>query len=147
MLNFQKQISEVSQQLAAKSQEQKSTANELEEYRMQADKKIGELLSKVSNIKMENHQIYIGRKSDRTDMVLAEYLNKYPEKEKMKILFLRETEGVYQFGQRRVYLKIDKANNIQVRVGGGFMHIDQFINQFTEIEQQRHVRRDAISRF
>ena len=76
----------------------------------------------------EHSHIYIGKRSDRTDMALANYLNKYPEKEKMKILFLRESEGVYQFGQRRVYLKIDKANSIQVRVGGGFMHIDQFIN-------------------
>ena len=60
-------------------------------------------------------------------MTLAGYLNTYPEKEKMKILFLRESEGVYQFGQKRVYIKIEKGNQIKVRVGGGFMHIDDFI--------------------
>ena len=65
----------------------------------------------------------------------------------MKILFLRETEGVYQFGQRRVYVKVDKANNIQVRVGGGYMPVDQFIKQFTEIEMQKNCRRDILSRF
>jgi len=45
-----------------------------------------------------NQAVYIGHKSDRIDMTLAGYLNTYPEKEKMKILFLRESEGVYQFG-------------------------------------------------
>jgi hypothetical protein len=46
-------------------------------------------------------------------------------------MFLRESEGVYQFGQRRVHIKIEKGNKILVRVGGGFMHIHEFINQYT----------------
>lgn len=58
------------------------------------------------------------------DSKLAKYLNKYPEREKLKILFLREADGVYQFGQKRVYVKIEKGEQIFVRVGGGFMHID-----------------------
>lgn len=45
----------------------------------------------------------------------------------MNILFLRESEGVYVFGQRRVYIKIEKGNNLLVRVGGGYMHIGDFI--------------------
>ena len=43
------------------------------------------------------------------DSTLAKYLNKYPEREKLKILFLREADGVYQFGQKRVYVKIEKG--------------------------------------
>ena len=42
--------------------------------------------------------IYIPKKNDNIDETLGAYLNKYPEKEKLKILFLRETEGVYRFG-------------------------------------------------
>ena len=45
----------------------------------------------------------------------------------MKIMFLRESEGVYKFGSKRVYVKIEKGEAIMVRVGGGFMHIDEFI--------------------
>ena len=74
-----------------------------------------------------NQAIYIGHKKDKIDMHLANYLNSYPERDKMNILFLRESEGVYQFGQKRVYIKIEKGNQIKVRVGGGFMHIDEFI--------------------
>lgn len=66
----------------------------------------------------------------------------------MKILFLRESEGVYQFGQKRVYIKIEKGNQIKVRVGGGFMHIDDFIEQYTPQEVERIERRaDVITRF
>lgn len=46
-------------------------------------------------------------------------------------MFLRESEGVYQFGQKRVYIKVEKGGQIYVRVGGGFMHIEEFIEQYT----------------
>ena len=49
----------------------------------------------------------------------------------MKIMFLRESEGVYQFGQKRVYIKVEKGNQLLVRVGGGFMHIEEFIEMYT----------------
>jgi len=49
----------------------------------------------------------------------------------MNIMFLRESEGVYQFGQRRVYIKVEKGDKILVRVGGGFMNIQDFITQYT----------------
>ena len=45
----------------------------------------------------------------------------------MNIIFLRESEGVYLFGQKRVYIKIGKGNQILVRVGGGYMLINEFI--------------------
>ena len=59
-------------------------------------------------------------------------------------MFLRESEGVYQFGQKRVYVKIEKGDQILVRVGGGFMHIDQFIEQYTEQEVEKLERRDVF---
>lgn len=72
---------------------------------------------------MHKEGTYIPRKNDPIDRALGNFINEYPEKSKMKILFLRESEGVYQFGARRVYIKIEKGNNLLVRVGGGFMHI------------------------
>jgi hypothetical protein len=42
--------------------------------------------------------IYIGHRKDKVDIVLGNFINTYPEREKMKIVFLRESEGVYQFG-------------------------------------------------
>ena len=72
---------------------------------------------------------YIGRKDSNIDTKLAQFLNTYPEKEKLRIMFLRESEGVYIFGTKRVYIKVEKDNRVVVRIGGGFISIDDFINQ------------------
>jgi hypothetical protein len=53
--------------------------------------------------------IYIPRKNDDVDEALGKFINEYPERDRMNILFLRESEGVYQFGQKRVYIKIEKG--------------------------------------
>ena len=39
--------------------------------------------------------VYIPVKHDPIDNRLAEFINNYPERSKLKIMFLRESEGVY----------------------------------------------------
>ena len=39
--------------------------------------------------------VYIPVKGDSIDKKLAEYINNYPDRQKLKIMFMRETEGVY----------------------------------------------------
>jgi len=65
----------------------------------------------------------------------------------MGIMFLRESEGVYQFGQKRVYVKIEKGDKILVRVGGGFMGIDEFIQQYTPEETDKITRKNVFDKF
>jgi hypothetical protein len=62
-------------------------------------------------------------------------------------MFLRESEGVYQFGQKRVYIKIEKGNHILVRVGGGYMSIDQFIKQYTQEEVEKINRKHVVQKY
>ena len=52
--------------------------------------------------------VYIPVKSDDVDQKLAEYINNYPDRQKLKIMFMRESAGVYQFGQRRVQVKVER---------------------------------------
>ena len=52
--------------------------------------------------------VYIPAKDDAIDKKLAEFINNYPERQKLKIMVLRESEGVYQFGSRRVAVRVDK---------------------------------------
>jgi len=59
-------------------------------------------------------------------------------------MFLRESEGVYQFGSKRVYIKVEKGDKILVRVGGGFMNINEFINQYTLEEAEKITRKDVF---
>ena len=65
----------------------------------------------------------------------------------MNVMFLRDSEGVYRFGQKRVYIKVEKGERILVRVGGGFMGIEEFIRQYTPEETEKIQRRDVFSNF
>ena len=65
----------------------------------------------------------------------------------MKILFMRNSEGVYTFGQKKVYVKVEKGNQCYVRVGGGFMHVKEFIEKFTEYEVDKISRKSVITGF
>ena len=71
--------------------------------------------------------MYVPYKYDSIDRALAEYINNYPEKSKLKIMFMRESEGVYQFGSKRVAIKVDQ-DRINIRVGGGYLSIDEFLD-------------------
>ena len=101
----------------------------------------------MCNKTAKNQAIYIPKKEDTIDKYLGKFLNEYPERSKMKILFLRESEGVYQFGQKRIYVKIDKGNKILVRVGGGYIHIEDFINKYTTNEVDKIDRKDVVNKF
>ena len=101
------------------------------------------------NTKLERASfgIYHAKRNDKIDEALGAYINKYPERDQLKIMFLRETEGVYFFGQKRVYIKIERGNQIMVRVGGGYICIDDFIVQYTQQEADKIDRSNALERF
>jgi len=91
-------------------------------------------LNETLKEKKRANNLYMPKRSDKIDVALGNFLNRYPEKEKMKILFLRESEGMYRFGQRIVHIKIEKGNKILIKVGGGYMSARDFIEQYTESE-------------
>ena len=47
--------------------------------------------------------------------------------------FERESEGIYRYGKKRVFMKIEK-DQIIIRVGGGYLTIEEFIEQYFEGE-------------
>ena len=85
-------------------------------------------------------------KDDAVDKKLAEFINNYPERSKLKIMFMRESSGVYQFGTKRVAVKVEK-DSIKIRVGGGYLSIDEFLDQYTPVELERLERKDPLKRF
>lgn len=90
--------------------------------------------------------VYIPVKGDFVDRNLAEFINNYPERSKLKIMFMRESEGVYTFGSKRVMIKVEQ-NHIKIRVGGGYLSIDEFIDQYTPVELEKLERNDPVRRF
>ena len=89
--------------------------------------------------------VYIPVKGDTIDKKLAEYINNYPDRQKLKIMFMRESEGVYQFGTKRVYVKCAK-DKIEIKVGGGFLSLDEFLDQYTPVELEKLERKDPMRR-
>ena len=71
--------------------------------------------------------IYVPLKDDPIDKKMADFINNYPDRNKLKIMFMRESAGVYSFGSRKINVEVNK-NKIQIRVGGGFLSIDEFLD-------------------
>jgi CYTH domain-containing protein len=61
-------------------------------------------------------------------------------------MFMRESEGIYEFGSKRIAVKVDK-DKINIRVGGGYLSIDEFLDQYTPLELEKLERKDPLKRF
>lgn len=77
----------------------KGVITEKEEYIQNLKKLIVEMKEKSA--------IYIPIRDDPVDARLADYLNTTHDQNKLKILFIRESDGVYQFGSKRIYVKVE----------------------------------------
>jgi len=80
--------------------------------------------------------VYSAEKNDPVDKRLAEYINTTQNHKKASMLFVRESEGVYSYGKRRIFIKIEKESII-IRVGGGFVTIDEFIDNYSPYEVRK----------
>lgn len=55
----------------------------------------------------EKSAVYIAIRDDTLDRRIADYINASNDPHRLTKLFLREREGVYQFGSKRVYVKME----------------------------------------
>ena len=67
--------------------------------------------------------------------MLAKYINA----QGVELPITRMGGGFYQFGTRKIYAKI-MNNKLVVRVGGGFMAIDEFIHTYG-VQELNKIRR------
>jgi hypothetical protein len=132
------------EELEAKIYKSNGTALELLKNLRDCEEEIDTLRQYIVDLK-SRIAVYIPVKGDSIDKKLAEYINNYPERQKLKIMFMRESEGVYQFGSKRVGLKVAK-DKIEIRVGGGFLSIDEFLDQYTPAELEKLERKDPLKR-
>eukprot|EP01017_Pseudomicrothorax_dubius_P042383 TRINITY_DN6907_c0_g1_i1.p1 TRINITY_DN6907_c0_g1~~TRINITY_DN6907_c0_g1_i1.p1 ORF type:complete len:852 (+),score=329.49 TRINITY_DN6907_c0_g1_i1:52-2607(+) len=91
----------------------------------------------------EKAAIYVPVANDPVDRRLADYLNNVTDQNKLRVLFIRESEGVYLFGTKRIYVKVD-LDKVMIRVGGGFLSIDEFLDQYVPVELERLARNDPV---
>jgi hypothetical protein len=90
-----------------------------------------ELGGNINVIKKQDaaRQAYQAIKGDIVDEMLARYINQTG----VQLPITRIGGGFYMFGTKKIYAKI-MNNKLVVRVGGGFMGIDEFINTYGESE-------------
>ena len=94
---------------------------ELEEKVYKANKTSLELLKQLKDAEVEIETlkqyivdlkqriaVYIPAKDCPIDKKLAEYINNYPDRQKLKIMFMRESAGVYEFGSKKVMVKVER---------------------------------------
>lgn len=92
-----------------------------------------------------NLGIYMPIKDDLIDKKLGDYLNGYAERQKLKVKFTRESGGVYSFGTKKVSMKVEK-DRVMIRVGGGYLLIDEFLEKYTQSELDKQERSSPLKR-
>ena len=50
--------------------------------------------------------VYIPIRNDEVDQKLSEFINNFPDRSKLKIMFVRESASVYEFGTKRLEVRI-----------------------------------------
>lgn len=71
-------------------------------------------------------------KGDLIDELIAKHFNSLRKPMPIK----RLGDGNYIFGTRKIYVKLI-SGRLVVRVGGGFMSIEEFLNQYAEMEMSK----------
>jgi hypothetical protein len=95
------------------------------------------LVHEAQNTLIEEPFIYKPLKEDAIDAKLANFINRKPLNLRSKMFFEREAPGVYRYNRKRVFMKLE-SETIVIRVGGGFLTIDEFVQIYCGgVEEQR----------
>ena len=70
--------------------------------------------------------LYTPVRGDQIDIALCDFLNNYRDREFLKVRFVRENEGVYTFGTKKIFVKL-LDTGLKIRVGGGYLNIEEFL--------------------
>ena len=76
---------------------------------------------------------------DKIDKKLADIINHADKNSKSsmnkaKLLFVRESEGVYTYCKKKVFIKRTDEDRLIIRVGGGYMSLEEFIDTFNPFQ-------------
>jgi hypothetical protein len=89
--------------------------------------------------KLKQIQLYRPVAGDLVDEVFAGILNKA----KLSIEVQRISGGNYMFGTKKILAKIINGRLI-IRVGGGYMNAEEFIDQYGKIEMMKIMKMEEL---
>lgn len=82
---------------------------------------------------------------DEIDFILAGFINQKLDMDGLSVMFLRMSEGVYQFGTKLCYISTDLSGSLKVKVGGSFMDIEDFLAQYSGIEAAKYQKKSGLT--
>jgi len=88
--------------------------------------------------KIKQIKLYKPVRGDVVDEMFAGYLNKA----KIEVEVQRTSAGNYLFGSKRILAKIINGKLV-IRVGGGYMNAEEFIDQYGKIEMMKMMKMDV----
>ena len=112
-VDYTQKLQKVISQYKVESQQKESEVEEIKKNHEMEVKIFKDRILQLINVcdeKYKGKAIYIPHKTDKVDIALAEFINQLPERNQLKILFVRESEGVYIFGKSRVHVKVEKGD-------------------------------------
>lgn len=75
---------------------------------------------------------YVAKKKDPVDAMIGDYINDTG----LQVPIRRLGNGYYYFGSRKIFAKIINGKLV-IRVGGGYMSIDEFVEHYAQAELNR----------
>ena len=101
-----------------------------------AEMELGKWPKLFTQVTFAGPYAYNAVKNDQIDLLLADFINVHPSRGFLKLFFKRESEGIYQFNTKRLNIKIENGS-LKCRVGGGYLSIDEFVEQYLPIELEK----------
>jgi myosin heavy subunit len=137
-----KELGSLSQTLLQQSEKSLAANRLVVRLREMTDDKEAEVASLrrlVTELKQQR-PIYVAVAEDPVDQAIATFSNS--QSKVLPVPLLREDQGTYVFGSRRVFVKLEEGQVI-VRVGGGFIPLEEFITTYTDLELDKLQARES----
>ena len=146
---FENELNKIKDELNICKGELNNTNCENEELKRelaQRNKEIENLTNILANCKQESDSedsksgqpVYTSDKSDKVDQMFALYINAVHCPVKLKKI----GDGQYIFGTKKIFAKIQNEKLV-IRVGGGYMMIEDFLTTYTAQELNKMKRNEA----
>mmetsp|Transcript_17356 Transcript_17356/g.31284 ORF Transcript_17356/g.31284 Transcript_17356/m.31284 type:complete len:767 (-) Transcript_17356:479-2779(-) len=118
---------------AQRGKENCQLLGQVEDAMKEQEQEIEQLRFAVALLKSKN-ATYFPVAGDLVDEVLSDYLNHRDPTP--SVPFVRESCEVYVFGTKRVFVRVDHGR-INVKVGGGFISIEEFLATYEKPEADK----------
>ena len=130
------QVSNMAQHIESQSEQIRAYSDkisELETNRLESEEHILNLEGILDELR-KDREIYRPNKDDPIDIALSDYVNTRPGA--IRVQFDREDQGIYNFGTKKIFVKLEQGK-LLIRVGGGYMQVEDFVKLYSPVEIER----------